>query len=229
MKTETFRYDLHVHTAEASACAKGSAAEMAEMYQREGYTGIVITDHFFTGSTTVPCELPWEERVRGLKKGFENAKKRGDNIGLDVFYGWEYTFGRGTDFLTLGLDSDWLLANPDVCDIDVTEYIDRVHTAGGYIIHAHPFLEADWVPYIRLLPRYEDAVEVINAPGSSFMNDRAAEYAKAYNLTVCAGSDAHDVNWKCFGGIETNRRLQSIQDLIETMKKREHRVFAYQK
>jgi histidinol phosphatase-like PHP family hydrolase len=229
MGTELYRYDLHVHTAEVSACAKGSAADMAEMYQREGYTGIVITDHFFNGNTTVPRELPWEERVHMLKTGFEHAKKRGDEIGLDVFYGWEYTFGRGTDFLTLGLDSDWLISNPDVCELDITEYMNRVHEAGGYIIHAHPFLEAYWVPYIRLLPRYEDAVEIINAPGTQFMNDRAADYAKAYDLTVSAGSDAHDPNWKCFGGIETIRRMESICDLVETMKKREHRVFTYQK
>lgn len=227
MEKQEFRYDLHVHTAEVSDCAVSPAADMVDMYKREGYTGIVITDHFFTGNTTVPKNLPWDERVHMLKKGYENAKIRGDEVGLDVFYGWEYTFGRGTDFLTIGLDSDWLIANADACEIDVTEYIDRVHAAGGYIIHAHPFLEAYWVPYIRLLPRHEDAVEVINACSDPFINDRAAEYARAYDMTVSAGSDSHNADWKKFGGISTKRRLTSVQDLISVMKNREHDIFTY--
>jgi len=222
-----FRYDLHVHTSESSKCGQTPAAELVDMYKKEGYTGIVITDHFFTGNTAVPKDLPWEERVCLLKKGYENAKKRGDETGLDVFYGWEYTIaGAGTDFLTLGLNSDWLLGNPDICEVDVIEYMNRVHEAGGYIIHAHPFAEAEWIPYIRLLPRYEDAVEVENTSCSDFVNERAAEYAKAYDMTMTAGSDLHDASRQRLGGIETGRRMESVADLVETLRRREHSNFS---
>lgn len=227
MGNRTFRYDLHVHTAEGSACAVSPATDIVDFFYREGYAGIVITDHFFTGSTTVPENLPWEERVYGLKQGYENAKKRGDEVGLDVFYSWEYTIPHcGTDFITLGLDTDWLLANPDVCEIDVREYMDRVHAAGGYIIHAHPFLEAYWIPYIRLLPRYVDAVEIINAD-CDFINAQAAAYAKAYGLTGTGGSDIHNVAQMALAGIEMPQRMESLGDLIESMKRHEHSVFSY--
>ena len=44
-----YRYDLHVHTTEGSACAHNTAAEMTEMYARAGYAGFVVTDHFYRG------------------------------------------------------------------------------------------------------------------------------------------------------------------------------------
>lgn len=232
MKNRKYRYDLHVHTAECSACGISKAAEIADLYHQEGYTGIVITDHFLTGNTTVPKDLPWEEQVRMLETGYRNAKKRGDEIGLDVFFGWEYSIPNcGTDFVTLGLDSSWLLKNPDVCKIDVLEYMNRVHRAGGYIIHAHPFLEADWVPYIRLFPKYEDAVEIVNGHciNKEFVNRQAAIYAEEYDLTRTAGSDLHNTNQPLLAGIETTRRMDSLEDLIETMRRREHQVFSYKR
>ena len=58
---------------------------MAVKYKEEGYTGIIVTDHFFNGNTTVPRDLPWEERVELFCKGYENAKAKGDEIGLDVY------------------------------------------------------------------------------------------------------------------------------------------------
>ena len=42
----TYRYDLHVHTAEGSKCGHSSGAEMADFYKAKGYAGIVVTDHF---------------------------------------------------------------------------------------------------------------------------------------------------------------------------------------
>ena len=58
-----YKYDLHVHTKEGSACGRSTGAEMAEMYAREGYSGFVVTEHFYTGNTAVPRDLPWEEWV----------------------------------------------------------------------------------------------------------------------------------------------------------------------
>ena len=56
-------YDPHVHTSEGSACATDSGAQMARAYAAHGYTGIVITDHFFYGNTAVDRTLPWEAWV----------------------------------------------------------------------------------------------------------------------------------------------------------------------
>ena len=97
-----YRYDLHVHTEEGSACGRSPGADMADFYKSQGYAGIVITDHFFTGNTRPDRSLPWKEWLAEFKKGYEHAKARGDEIGLSVFYAWEHSF-HGNDFLTFGL------------------------------------------------------------------------------------------------------------------------------
>ncbi|MCR4904832.1 MAG: PHP domain-containing protein [Clostridiales bacterium] len=224
MAEKTYRYDLHVHTYEGSACARSTGAEMADFYKSLGYAGIVITDHFWAGNTRVDRNQPWEDWLAGFKEGYLAAKRRGDEIGLDVFYGWEYSF-YGTDYLTYGLDNDWAALHPEIKSTDIVDYLNLVRSSGGYVIHAHPFMEAHYIPYIRLLPRHVDAVEVINAPKPQAMNDRAMEYARGYDLTMTAGSDCHSVDAKHLAGIEVDRRLTSIFDLIDALKNREHRLF----
>ena len=56
-----YKYELHCHTSESSRCGQTSASDMADFYKKAGYTGLVITDHFLNGNTTVPKDLPWEE------------------------------------------------------------------------------------------------------------------------------------------------------------------------
>ena len=158
---ESYKYDLHVHTREGSACGRASGAEMAEAAAQQGYAGLVITDHFFNGNTTAAPELSWQEKVQVLKEGYLHAKQRGEQLGLEVFFGWEFGYS-GSDFLTYGLDTDWLLAHPDVHKLPLYDYLQLVRQAGGMTIHAHPFREAWYVHVMRLVPELEDAVEVYN-------------------------------------------------------------------
>ena len=223
MENRTYRYDLHVHTYEGSACARSLAADLADFYKAKGYDGIVITDHFWCGNTRVDRDLPWKEWLAEFRHGYENAKARGDEIGLSVFYGWEYSF-HGIDFLTYGLDNDWLEQYPDIVRMDIVDYLNLVRDAGAYVIHAHPFLEARYIPYIRLLPRQVDAVEVCNAPKTPFCNGLALHYARAYDLTETGGSDCHSVEATALSGIEVNHPVNSMTELISVLKNREHRV-----
>ena len=48
-----YRYETHMHTSQASACAFSTGAEMARAYAAAGYTGIFITDHFFNGNSCI--------------------------------------------------------------------------------------------------------------------------------------------------------------------------------
>ena len=61
-ETDKFVYETHLHTSQASACAKNTGREMAIAHKEAGYTGIIVTDHFLgrTGSThTAPdTEMP---------------------------------------------------------------------------------------------------------------------------------------------------------------------------
>ena len=56
-----FLYETHMHTKEASACARCSGDEMARAYKEAGYAGVIVTDHNWGGNTCVDRSLPWEE------------------------------------------------------------------------------------------------------------------------------------------------------------------------
>ena len=182
-----YRYETHLHTSQGSACGKCTGEEMAEAYKEAGYTGIFVTDHFFYGNTAVDRSLPWEEWVESYCKGFEQAKKTGDRIGLQVFFGWEASYN-GIDFLVYGLDKQWLKSHPEIRDCTVEEQYKMVKRDGGMVIHAHPFREADYIPEIKLYPEWVDGVEVVNSSHRNpDFNTKAYEYAEKYDLPQTGG------------------------------------------
>lgn len=220
-----YKYETHLHTSEVSACARVSAREQVEFYADMGYSGIIITDHFFNGNTTVPREgLDWKEKVERFCEGYVNAGIAGRELGLDVFFGWEYSF-HGTDFLTYGLSPEWLLKNPQIMDMEHWDYCDFVRNCGGLVIHAHPFREASYIKEIRLLPRNVDGVEVINANRTDFENAKALEYAKDYQLLQFAGSDNHTAVQSVFAGIKTKEKLETIYDFVDVIKSGSYKIF----
>lgn len=213
-----YSFETHMHTSEASACALYPARSMVRFYKSLGYRGIIITDHFFNGNTAIPAHFPWEQRVSLFCRGFENAKAEGDRVGLRVFFGWEYCY-HGTEFLTYGLNKEWLLAHPEVLSWGVEEYLTRVRADGGFNIHAHPFREAPYIHKTRLFPACTDAVEAINMRNSDVAFDRRAfNYAVEHGLLMTSGSDSHDAEMLPGGGIRFDRDIVSIKDFIDTVR-----------
>lgn len=219
-----YRYETHLHTAESSACATASGEKQAMFYKSRGYQGIFVTDHFLNGSTTVPRDLGWNERIERFCKGYENARECGEKIGLDVFLGWEYPY-YGTDLLTYGLDKEWLLKHPLLLEMDVTSYCEFIRAEGGLVVHAHPFREADYIPMIRLLPRLYDGCEITNAHNTDFQNEMAAFYAEKYGLRPLAGSDNHRCDQKRLCGIETSERITDSAHFIRLIREGKYTVF----
>ena len=218
------KYETHCHTAEASACASAPAEQQVKFYKERGFKGIIVTDHFLNGNTTAPSGLKWEERVNILCSGYENAKKAGDKIGLDVFFGWEYGY-LGADFLTYGFDKQWLIAHPEVMDMRPNEYFDFVHSEGGFISHAHPFREDWYIDHIHLFPRKCDGCEVINSCRKPIENEMAKLYADKYGLINTAGSDNHHANQARLSGIETSETIRDIQHFIEVLRSGNYNIF----
>ena len=220
-----YKYETHMHTKEASACGAFSAKEMVRAFQKAGYTGIFVPDHFFNGNCAMSRELPWEEKVELFCKGYENAKAEGDKIGLDVFFGFEYCV-EGADFLIYNLDKKWLLENVDVDKWEPRKAFAAMHKGGGFIVHAHPFRERDYINHIHLFPRDVDGVEVINGGQlrEPWMNERANIYAMMYDLPKTSGSDAHHANSLPLCGIEIDIRIRQPLDYLEQMKKGQIRL-----
>lgn len=216
-----YLYETHAHTSEVSACASATGISQARTYKDLGYAGITITDHFYNGNTTVPKNLPWKEWINRFTRGYENAKKEGDKIGLDVFFGWEESF-EGNDFLVYGLDKQWLLEHPQILYWSIEEHYEHIKADGGFFVHAHPFREADYIKKIRLFPRYVEAVEVINSSHRNLNFDKkASSYANNHNLPVVAGSDSHHIT-DVRGGMVFDHKLEGINDFIKTVRSGEN-------
>ena len=212
-----YLYETHCHTSEVSRCSHISGAELAEFYKSAGYDGIIITDHFFNGNCAVPGVLPWKTKVDLFTRGWKSAKKRGDEIGIDVFFGWEFTYVDGTDFLTYGLDEDWLLKHKDCDKMRITDYCDLVHGSGGFVVQAHPFREDSYIEMIRLLPRHVDAVETLNAGRKDFENKMADEYADNYCLKKFCGTDNHWGMQARLAALETDFKAKSANEILEAV------------
>lgn len=108
-----YLYETHLHTSQGSACAVHTGSEMAKACKEAGYTGIIVTDHNWGGNTAVNRYMPWKEWVNTFVKGYEDAKRTGDRIGLDVFFGYEAGY-RGTEFLIYGVDKEFMLSHEEL-------------------------------------------------------------------------------------------------------------------
>ncbi|MBQ4322475.1 MAG: PHP domain-containing protein [Clostridia bacterium] len=216
-----FIYDTHIHTSVGSRCGHVPPEEVVRRFKKRGYTGIFITDHFFNNpSTTVPFkEIPWEDAIEQYCLPYETAKKEGEKVGLQVFFGFENSY-QGNDILTYGLDKEWLKAHPEIMQMPIRQYCEFARSEGGLVVHAHPFREAGYIDLIRLMPRSVDAVEVLNASCSDFQNARAAEYATNYDLAVTGGSDYHaGKSFLC--ATSSKVPFASVGDFCDAVRRRE--------
>lgn len=219
-----YLYETHLHTSESSRCAQNSGEEMARACKEAGYTGMIVTNHNWYGNNCIDSTLPWEEWIEVFCKGYENAKKWGDENDFQVFFGYESCY-RGTEFLIYGVDKKWLKSHSEIKDASVEEQYRLVHEAGGMVIQAHPFRDEAYIPEIRLFPDQVDGVEGINATHSSHLSthhnkpewdDRAIEYSLKHGLPMTAGSDVHST--LIFGGgVAFKRKISSVGDYCKAI------------
>ncbi len=205
----SYLYETHMHTCLASACGVSTGKEHVRFYKERGYTGIIMTDHFFGGNTCVNRELPWETRIDLFWRGYEDALEEGLKIGLDVFFGLEQNF-QGDEYLIYGLTKEYMKAHPELEHWTRQEQLERVHEQGGAVIQAHPFRIRGYMDKIRLGDRFADGVEAANAGNMPLDDARCMRYAKAKGLLMTAGSDNHHSPREELFGVELAEKLGSI-------------------
>ncbi len=215
-----YLYETHFHTLQASACARSNGADYLERYQRLGYAGVMVTDHFWRGNCAIDRHLPWEAFVNAFCHGYELTREAGERLGMDVFFGWEESFEGDAD-LVYGLDKQWLLAHPEVRGWTRREQLEQVHRYGGCVVQAHPFRDRDYIPAIHLGLKRADAIEVYNAANLPEFDAQARAYAKHHGLGLTAGSDIHGAQQyedEHLGGVIFEQRLQSVGDYVEAIR-----------
>lgn len=210
-----YRYETHLHTAPVSRCAQASVRESLEFYKSMDYAGVFITNHFLDGNINIDHTLPYEERIRFYFSDYEEAKRIGREIGLDVFDGVELSY-KGTDFLVYGLHMDWFLAHPEIENMKKTEELRLMADSGALVIQAHPFREAWYIDHIRLFPRSVHGVEVCNANRTDAENAMALQYADGYGLLHFAGSDNHTAaRVQRLAGMESDTPIRDEQEFVQ--------------
>lgn len=129
-------------------------------------------------------------------RGYHAACRAGSRLGVRVLLGWEWGYHCG-DYVTIGLDEDFLYAHPEMEDMTPPAYCALVHACGGFVIRAHPFRQADYMNGVmpEQYPACVDAIEIVNG-GHQRMNRpdfdaQARKQQEQYGKIATAGSDAH--------------------------------------
>lgn len=221
-----YKYELHMHTKEGSACGKSSGAEMVEFYLSHGYSGAVVTDHFYHGNTAPARNLAWHDFIAEFAEGYRNVKKAVGNRDFDVFFGIEERLVDWSEFIVLGLEPEWYAEHPELRHMDGVDFLETVRGAGAFVIQVHPFRERTYMQNqkIYLLPDQTDAIEVRNCGNLIEFDRRAYEYAKRLGKPMTGGSDNHIANEKPLSGIELPFRCHTVQELINAIKQNKQTV-----
>jgi hypothetical protein len=216
-----YLYETHLHTAGVSKCAVSGGADYIAPYRDMGFTGIIVTDHFFNGNSGLSRKLPWNDWVNEFCRGYEEAKEEGDKRGLDVFFGWEETFDSCDDYLVYGLDKAWLLEHPEVRSWSRGEQYAAVKKAGGCVVQAHPFRERHYISRVILSAGCVDAVEAANSGNEDRAHDALAfRYANKLNKPMTAGTDIHSagqIRYEDVFGVYLDKKLNSIADYVKVI------------
>ena len=212
-----YLYETHLHTCEASACGKVHGEDYISYMMNKGYSGMVVTDHFFNGNTCVPSDLSWKERVEIYCSGYERALKAAEGKDFNVMFGVEFNFNKD-EYLIYGVDKKWLIDNECIMQMTRRELYDAVHKAGGIMIQAHPFRERDYLSDIKLAPAAAvDGIEVYNAANSANMNALGFEYCTKLGLPMTAGSDIHYFHDREMGGMLFDDKIGSVRELAQAL------------
>ena len=161
--------DLHMHTSWSHDCSI-EPAELVDHAQSEGLGAIAVTDHNVFGGA---LETVDEARDRDLVviPGEEvKTDTQGEVIGLFL----EREIPRGLSF---------------------GDTIAAIREQGGLVYVPHPFDRLHAIPDPRTLHRHLADIDVLEVYNARLLfeayNDEALRFARKYNLTMGAGSDAH--------------------------------------
>jgi predicted metal-dependent phosphoesterase TrpH len=161
--------DLHMHTSWSHDCAI-EPAELVEHAEATGLGAIAVTDHNVFGGA-LECVTLADGRELMVIPG-EEVKTDGQGEVIGLFLDREIP--RGLSF------EDTLAA---------------IREQGGLVYLPHPFDRMHAIPDAATLHRHLGEIDVFEVYNARLLfetyNDEALRFARKYNLTMGAGSDAH--------------------------------------
>jgi predicted metal-dependent phosphoesterase TrpH/glycosyltransferase involved in cell wall biosynthesis len=160
--------DLHLHTEHSFDCAV-PVLELLDHAEASGIGAIAVTDHNAFAGAQEAAELARERRLVVIP-GEEVKTQSGEVIGLFL----QEEIPRG---------------------LTMEETIAAIRDQGGVVYLPHPFDRLHTIPDASTLHRLLAEIDVFEVYNARLlfegMNDEALRFARKYNLTMGAGSDAH--------------------------------------
>jgi predicted metal-dependent phosphoesterase TrpH len=160
--------DLHMHTHYSHDCAV-PVADLLDYAEAQGLGAIAITDHNVFAGAEEAVQLA-RRRELVVIPGEEIKTEKGEVIGLFL----DEKIERG---------------------LPMADTIAAIREQGGVVYLPHPFDRLHTIPDAPTLHRHLPEIDVFEVYNARLLfegfNDEALRYARKYNLTMGAGSDAH--------------------------------------
>jgi predicted metal-dependent phosphoesterase TrpH/glycosyltransferase involved in cell wall biosynthesis len=161
--------DLHMHTSWSHDCSI-DAAELVDHAEAEGLGAIAVTDHNVFGGALETADYARGRELVVIPGEEVKTDNQGEVIGLFL----EREIPRGLSF---------------------GDTIAAIREQGGLVYVPHPFDRLHAIPDPRTLHRHLADIDVLEVYNARLLfeayNDEALRFARKYNLTMGAGSDAH--------------------------------------
>ena len=178
----SFKTELHAHTSPVSGCSDIPFDIISGIYKDSGFSALTITNHFVPKDTN----LNKYDFIEYYMSDFENARKIGNNSGINVIFGVEYRLFENTnDYLIYGVDKNDLEELFERADSTIEDFYSAFKNDKRVIIQAHPMRNN------ISATTHTDGYEIFNMhPGH---NQRPALASKLYKdgMLITCGSDFH--------------------------------------
>ena len=161
--------DLHLHTSWSHDCSI-DVDELLDHAEAQGLGAIAVTDHNVFGGALEAVEQARGSRLVVIPGEEVKTADQGEVIGLFL----REEIPRGMSF---------------------GETIEAIRTQGGLVYLPHPFDRMHAIPEPATLHRHLAEIDVLEVYNARLLfegyNEEALRFARKYNLTRGAGSDAH--------------------------------------
>ncbi|HEX6762869.1 MAG TPA: glycosyltransferase [Gaiellaceae bacterium] len=161
--------DLHMHTTWSHDCST-DPAELVDYAEAQGLGAIAVTDHNIFGGALEAVDYASGRELVVIPGEEVKTDGQGEVIGLFL----DREVPRGLAF---------------------ADTIAAIREQGGLVYVPHPFDRLHAIPDPRTLHRHLADIDVLEVYNARLLleayNDEALRFARKYNLTMGAGSDAH--------------------------------------
>lgn len=220
-----YKTELHVHSVDASECARADVHCLVERYTDLGYSTLVLTNHFASFSLRyLKCD-EWEQFIDKYIDAYKKLKKAAKGK-LEILLGVEIRLKDcPNDYLLYGITEEFLKSNPYLYKKSIEELYNLAKENEILVIQAHPFRNNMQITPPHLI----DGIEVHNGSLGGYYNidsrnDIAELWAEKFGLIKTSGSDFHTPMDKINSGIITKKKIKNLSQLIEILKSGDYQI-----